>query len=174
MNMHIVFAAVLMAVTMVQPKLVDQAGHAFTFASLRGSPVAVTFVSAHCSDACPLINAQFSAAAAALKKKHMRLRLLSITLDPERDSLSDLRKLSRTFSADPRTWLIAGGNVKDVHEVMNAFGVVTSRGSDGFEDAHTTIVYLIDGQGVLRKTILPSRDLSGQLIDEMRAGALTR
>ena len=174
MNMHIIFAALLAAATMVQPKLVDQTGHTFTFDSLRGAPLAVTFVSAHCSDACPLINAQFSAAAGALKKAHLRLRLLSVTLDPERDSLSDLRKLSRTFSADPRAWLIAGGDVKDVHEVMNAFGVVTQRGSDGFEDAHTTLVYLIDGHGVLRKTILPSRDLSGQLVDEMRTGALAR
>src|SRR5579872_377085 len=108
--MHTNLAAVILAAaTMLQPKLVDQTGHAFTFAALRGTPVAVTFVSAHCSDACPLVDAQFRAAATALERERIPLRLLTITLDPERDSLSDMRRLAKTFSANPRRWIVAGG-----------------------------------------------------------------
>src|SRR5579883_2912328 len=98
--MQSILAAVFLAAVTLsppQPKLVDQTGHAFTFASLRGTPVALTFVSAHCSDACPLIDAQYAAAASALERERIGLRLLTITLDPERDSLRDMRRLAATF-----------------------------------------------------------------------------
>lgn len=170
--MHNAIAALLMALTLLQPKLVDQTGHDFTLTSLRGTPLAVTFVSAHCTDACPLINAQFSLAAAALDKAHLNMRLVTITLDPERDSISDMRKLARSFSANPRRWIVAGGDRADVHAVMNEFGVIAERGADGFADMHSTIVYLIDAKGVVRKNILPSNDFSSQLVDEVRAGAV--
>ncbi|HEV3155387.1 MAG TPA: SCO family protein [Candidatus Baltobacteraceae bacterium] len=170
--MHTTLAAlILAAVTMLQPKLVDQTGHAFTFASLRGAPVALTFVSAHCSDACPLINAQYAAAASALDRERKGLRLLTITLDPERDSLRDMRRLAATFHANSRRWIVAGGSVADVHAVMNAFGVVATRGKDGYADFHTTAVYLIDARGVFRKVILPSNNLADQLAGEVRGGA---
>lgn len=170
--MYSAVAALLMAASMLQPQLIDQTGRAFTLASLRGSPVAVTFVSAHCSDACPLIDAQYRQAAAALSKAHLPLRLLTITLDPERDSPADMRKLAKTFSADPRRWIVAGGSRADVHEIMNAFGVIAQRGPDGYADMHSTIVYLIDARGVLRKSILPSTNFAAQLVDEMRAGTV--
>ena len=174
MGMHTILPALLLAATFVQPKLIDQTGHAFTFDSLRGSAVALTFVSAHCSDACPLIDAEFAAADAALKKSHTGVRLLTITLDPERDSLGDLRKLAHTFSADPRTWIVAGGTRKDVHEVMNAFGVIAQRGPDGYEDAHSTEVFVIDARGVLRATLLPSRNLPEQITEAVRETGRTR
>ncbi|HZT12536.1 MAG TPA: SCO family protein [Candidatus Baltobacteraceae bacterium] len=168
-------AAVFLAAAAVlpaQPVLVDQTGHRFTLAALRGTPVALTFVSAHCSDACPLINAQFSAAAGSLERRHVRLRLLTITLDPERDSAADMRRLAKTFSANPRRWIVAGGSVADVHAVMHAFGVVAQRGADGYADFHSTVVYLIDAHGAFRKIMLPSTNLPEQLIGEVRSGAL--
>ena len=66
--MHLITAVILAAATMLGPKLVDQTGHAFTLGSLRGSPVALTFVSAHCTDACPLINAQFARACLSARR----------------------------------------------------------------------------------------------------------
>jgi len=173
--MQSILAAVFLAAVTLsppQPKLVDQTGHAFTLAALRGTPVALTFVSAHCSDACPLIDAQFSAAAAALERRHVPLRLLTVTLDPERDSLADMRRLAKTFSANPRRWIVAGGSIADVHAVMHAFGVVARRGADGFADFHSTVVYLIDAHGTFRKIMLPSTNLPDQLIGEVHSGAL--
>lgn len=168
--MHFLPAAFLLAATLLQPVLVDQTGHSFTMTSLRGKPVALTFVSAHCSDACPLINAQYSRAQSALKHAHSQLLLLTVTLDPERDSLSDMHRLARSFSANPRTWIVAGGTRQNVHALMDEFNVITRRGADGFADMHTTAVYLIDGKGTLRKTILPSADLTGELMSELHAG----
>ncbi len=156
------------------PQLVDQAGRSFTFSSLAGTPLIVTFVAAHCTDACPLVNAQFAQAARAFALEHRRVRLLTVTLDPLNDPPRVMRALARTFGADPRTWIVAGGSVADVRRVMQAFGVVAHRGRKGYADVHSTFVYFIDARGSLWKTILASTDLGTQLVAEVHAhwGAL--
>jgi protein SCO1/2 len=151
------------------PQLIDQSGSAFTFASLAGTPLIVTFVAAHCTDACPLVNAQFAQAARRLAGEHRRIRILTITLDPENDPPRVMRALAQTFEANPRVWIVAGGTVRDVHRVMQAFGVVAHRGRKGYADVHTTFVYFIDSRGSLRKTILASTDLGTQLVAEVHA-----
>lgn len=145
------------------PQLVDQTGRVFSLTSLRGTPFIVTFVSAHCSDACPLVNAQFSAAARQLAQEHRKMRLVTVTLDPENDPPRVMRAMAKTFAADPHTWLVAGGSVSDVHRVMSEFGVVARRGRKGYADAHTTFVYFVDARGVVRKTILASTNLGAEL-----------
>ena len=146
------------------PELRDQNNRVFTLASLRGEPLIVTFVAAHCTDACPLINAQFQQIANRIAKEHLRVRLLTVTLDPEHDSPATMRGLARSFDADPARWLIAGGNPRDVHAVMRAFNVVAQQGRRGYADVHTTFVYLLDKHGVLRKTLLASSAMSAQVV----------
>jgi cytochrome oxidase Cu insertion factor (SCO1/SenC/PrrC family) len=150
------------------PRLIDQNGRAFTFASLRGAPLIVTFIAAHCTDACPLINAQFAQAAQQFAQAHVRAHLLTITLDPEHDSLHDMREVAHRFNADSRMWLVAGGSARDVHAVMRAFGVTAERGRKGYAEVHTTFIYYIDARGNLRKTILASTALSDQIVDLVR------
>ena len=151
-----------------QPHLVDQTGHHFTVASLRGAPVVVTFVAAHCTDACPLINAQFAQAAVRLERDRVHVRLLTITLDPEHDPPAVMRDLAQRFHANPNTWLVAGGAVGDVHRVMRSFGVVAEQGRRGYADVHSTFVYFLDGRGKLRDTMLASNALAGQILSEVR------
>ncbi len=151
------------------PVLVDQSGHAFTFATLARTPLVVTFVAAHCTDACPLVNAEFSAAARIFLAERRRIHLLTITLDPEHDSPADMRLLAKAFGADPRTWTLASGKVADVHRVMRAFGVVARQGRKGYADVHTTFVYFIDARGSLRRTLLASADLTDQVVAEVHA-----
>jgi protein SCO1/2 len=158
------------------PQLVDQRGHAFTLPSLSGTPVVVTFVAAHCTEACPLVNAQFAQAARRFAVERRHVRLLTITLDPENDPPRVMSALARTFSANPRTWIVASGTVADVHRVMRMFGVTAQRGRKGYADVHSTFVYFVDSRGWLRKTMLASTDLGTQVVAQTRAqwGALTR
>jgi protein SCO1/2 len=150
-------------------RLVDQGGRGFTFASLRGKPLVVTFVAAHCTDACPLVNAQFQQAGELFAARHIDARLLTITLDPENDPPAVMRDLARRFSADPRHWIVASGRVNDVHAIMREFGVQTQRGPDGYADVHTTFVYILDRHGRLFKTMLASTMLGTQIADEVRS-----
>ena len=147
------------------PALVDQTGHAFTLDTLRGHPVVVTFVSAHCTDACPLVNAQFSDAARTIARKKLDARLLTITLDPRNDPPSLMSALARRFEADPRYWLVAGGQPTEVDKILRRFGVIALLGKDGYREEHTTFVYVIARDGRLVKTMLASSNLSEDVVD---------
>lgn len=152
-----------------QPQLIDQTGRTFTLSSLRGMPVVVTFVAAHCTDACPLVNAQFSKAAHSFAQERLPIRLLTITLDPEHDPPSVMRSLAYRFGANPHVWRVTSGSVRDVHAVMQQFDVVAQRGRNGYADVHSTFVFLIDRSGRVRKAMLASLDLGSQLVDEVHA-----
>jgi cytochrome oxidase Cu insertion factor (SCO1/SenC/PrrC family) len=158
------------AQTRSEPHLIDQRGHHFTLSSLRGEPLIVTFVSAHCTDACPLINAQFAAAAQRIEHDRLAARLLTITLDPEHDSPQTMRELARRFAADSRHWLVAGGSRSDVHAVMRAFGVISIEGKHGSDDHHTTFVYAMNANGDLAQTLLASTATQDDIVDGLRAG----
>jgi protein SCO1 len=151
-----------------QPQLVDQRGRYFTLGSLHGKPLVVTFVSAHCTDACPLINGQFADAAARMARAHVAARLLTITLDPEHDSPRTMRDLANRFEANPAYWILAGGSIADVHAVMRSFGVVSIEGKRGEHDEHTTFVYLLDRNGALTQTMLASSALGDQIVETLR------
>ena len=157
------------AQTRSEPHLIDQRGHSFTLSSLRGEPLIVTFVSAHCTDACPLINAEFAAAARRIEREHLAARLLTITLDPEHDSPQTMRELARRFDADSRYWLLAGGSRADVHAVMRAFGVISIEGKRGSDDHHTTFIYAINPNGDLAQTLLASSAMQDEILDGLRA-----
>jgi protein SCO1/2 len=151
------------------PQLIDQSGRRFTLQSLRGRPVIVTFVSAHCTDACPLVDAQFAAAAQEMARRHLSARLLTITLDPKHDSPKTMRALAKRFDANPHYWLVAGGRTADVLAVMQAFGVVAPAGDDDRHESHSTFVYVVDGSGRLQKTMLASTGLTGDVVSAARS-----
>jgi protein SCO1 len=136
-------------------ELTDQLGRHFTLADLRGRPLLVTFVSAHCDGVCPLIEAQIAKAAKRQREEHGNLRFLTVTLDPERDTHADLVRIARTFNADPAYWLIAGGDPASVHTLMAEFGVEVTRGPDGYADAHTTFITVLGSDGRMAGTMLP-------------------
>jgi protein SCO1/2 len=154
--------------TAAQPQLVDQRGRRFTLASLRGEPLVITFISAHCTDACPLINGQFAATAQRIARAGLAARLLTVTLDPEHDSVGTMRTLAKRFDADPRYWLLASGSLADVHAVMRAFGVVSVEGKRGYHDEHTTFVYALNSSGALVQTLLASTALDDDVIAALR------
>jgi len=170
--MAIVFAAIatlaLPAQSAREAQLIDQRGHIFTLSQLRSTPLVVTFISAHCKDICPLINAQTASTVRDAQAMHLKVRFLTITLDPEHDSPADMRKLATLFGADPRSWIVAGGARDDVHAIMRAFHVTAQQGRSGYADVHTTFIYLVDKHGVIRSTMLASNDLDRQVLSAVR------
>ncbi len=155
----------LASATSAPPTLIDQHGHAFTLAQLKGVPLVITFISTHCTDVCPLIDAQTADAVRQVRKEHLAVRFLTITLDPAHDTLRDMQHLAHVFGAHPARWIVAGGSPANVHAVMRAFYVWTDKRA---ARAHTTFVYFADKSGIVRKTILAGNDLSGQIVQTLR------
>ncbi len=123
-------------------------------------PLAVTFVASRCTDACPIANAVFAQLARRLRRDRIAARLLTVTLDPEYDTPFVLAAVRRQYGAqaDPR-WQLASGDVRDIHRLMRAFGIVAARGRDGVPDIHGSLVYILDRHARLARSLLLSTGL---------------
>ena len=79
-----------------------------------------------------------------------RVRLLSITLDPARDSPEALRKYMKAYDADPGHWTFLTGPPKQVEKVHAAWGMRAKLAANGQLD-HPSRVFLVDGRGRVRE-----------------------
>lgn len=128
--------------------LTDQTGRAVRLSSLRGEPVAITFVYTRCPDAtaCPMTMARFSKLNAALSREKAG-RLLAVTVDPENDTPEVLADYAKKIGADPARWKFLTGKPEAVARVAESFGVLYY--SDHGRIVHTQAVAVLDPDGRL-------------------------
>ncbi|MBI2528861.1 MAG: SCO family protein [Candidatus Rokubacteria bacterium] len=130
----------------------DLDGAAVRLADLRGRPVLVSFIYTHCTTVCPLLSARV----AALQRRLAALpavrrpALLSITVDPERDSAAELRRYATRFAADRTTWRFLRDDPAALAPVLHAWGEWARPTADGEID-HPARVHLIDAAGRIRE-----------------------
>jgi protein SCO1/2 len=141
--------------------LVDQTGHRFRLADIKGQPSVVTFIATRCKDTCPISDALF----AKLSRDRIPALLLTITLDPNYDTPFVMARHARDLHAQPDLWRIASGNPHDIDRLLSAFGVVRGYDRDGVPDAHSSFIYVFDAGGRLAKTL----PLSTNSLTEVRA-----
>jgi protein SCO1/2 len=105
-------------------KLVDMDGKPF---ALRadvdgGDPVMLNFVFTTCSAICPVMSATFAQVQQRLAREGDRLRLVSISVDPEHDTPARLRDYATKFGAGPR-WSFVTGSAEASIAAQRAFDV---------------------------------------------------
>lgn len=128
-------------------RLTDQDGKVFRFTAAREKVVLVTFIFTTCPDVCPLLTAKAAAIQRALGEKSAKdFLLLSITTDPERDTVAALKDYAGRFKADLRNWSFLTGSRQDLAKVWKAFGVNVTKTESG-DVQHTSFTTLIDRQG---------------------------
>jgi protein SCO1/2 len=101
--------------------LIDARGEPVPLAAVLNDPgpVVLQFIFTTCPSVCPALSTTLSAAQSDLGE---RVRLLSISIDPEFDTPARLRDYARRFKAGPR-WRFLTGSREDVAAVQKAFGV---------------------------------------------------
>ena len=128
-------------------------GKPFRFSALTGKPVILNFFFSHCGSYCP---AQASSLARLQTKLQANLgaeryAIVSVSLTPERDKLSDLRSFAHRFSPDTTNWHFVTGPpvaTKSLMDETKAQAIVYN--DTEFPDVdHTTDVYVLDGLGQL-------------------------
>ena len=126
--------------------LVDQHGAAVSLASLRGRPVVLTFVFAHCQTMCPFIVATLKRAAPE------GAEVLLVTLDPWRDTPSSLAGIARQWELPAAFHVLSSRSASDVLHVAEAYGVSFQRNDKTGDIVHPGLVFLIDADGRLGYT----------------------
>lgn len=136
---------------------VDQDGKNVTLASYRGSALVVTFIYSTCPmpNFCPLMDRNFAAIQQKLidDRNELRVRLLSITIDPQVDTPAVLTEHAKKLGADPRIWSFLTGERQAIDDWSGRLGLSVSRAiNDPRDITHNLRTVLIDRHGNLVTT----------------------
>lgn len=101
--------------------LLDQDSAQFTDAQLRGHTWVASFVYTQCPDVCPLVTNRMAALRDELRADQRlgQVRLLSITVDPVRDTPGVLRDYASKFAAQKPDWVFLTGTLETVIPLVN-------------------------------------------------------
>ncbi len=134
--------------------LTTQDGGTLKFSDLKGKVCLVSFVFTTCNGTCPATTHRMGQVQEALERaglaKDGRVRLLSITLDPARDTPAVLRKYMELYDAEPANWTFLAGDKERVNKVVAAWGMWARPAANGQLD-HPSRVFLVDKKGRVRE-----------------------
>ena len=121
---------------------------------LKGKVLLVSFIFTTCNGTCPATTHRMAAAHDEFAKRGLlkddRIRLISITLDPARDTPEVLRGYMKLYDLSPKHWSFLTGPVKDVEKAYAAWGMWAKPAPNGQLD-HPSRVYLVDSEGRIRE-----------------------
>ncbi|MGB7413485.1 MAG: SCO family protein [Thermosynechococcaceae cyanobacterium] len=107
---------------MPQFTLTDQNGQSLKQQDLRGQVWVASFIYTSCPDVCPLITRQVAALRDALAASQLlgdSVRLVSFTVDPERDSPAVLQTYAQKFKAEnPKRWAFLTGDSDQMRALL--------------------------------------------------------
>jgi len=134
-------------------------GGRFTQADLAGTPSLMFFGYTFCPDVCPLTLAQAQAWKAELGLGADDLRVLFVTVDPERDSLEQVTAYLSNFGDDV---IGLAGTQEQTDQIKRSYGVFSEKveadGAATYLVNHTASIYLIDDDGQFVGTIAYEED----------------
>ena len=149
--------------------LTDQAGERVSLADLKGKVLAVTFIYATCTDTCPLLTAKMAMVQRKLGADFgVRVRFISITVEPEVDTPAVLKAYAGKFSADLRGWSFLTGTSAEIQDIVRRYGAFAKRVKPGDVD-HIFLTSLVDRNGMLRVQYLGYRFDPAEFHRDLRA-----
>jgi protein SCO1/2 len=141
-------------------QLVDQQGRAFGSSDVAGRVAVYSFVYTNCPDTCPLLTATMAGVQERLRAHGLlgsRVQLVSITVDPDRDTPQVLAEYAARFRADPDAWRFLSGERAEVFEVLAGFRLNTVEVAQAFAGAdvipHSNRFAIADARGQVRANL---------------------
>ena len=121
-------------------------GEPFGLEQLKGRLTVVNFIFTNCKSACPIMTPNF-AELYKLYKGSDKIQLVSITVDPERDSLPVLRKYARDHGVIDNRWVFLWAPIEEVVRLCEQGFMLPA---DNLPMGHTTKFTLVDCDGAIR------------------------
>ena len=124
-----------------------------------GKIIVVDFFFTHCPSICPTLTISMKRLQDGLKRSEKigdrtadYVQFLSFSIDPERDSVPELKKWADRFQVNPVNWWLLTGNKKEIYDLCineMKLGLVDGEGVDT-SFIHTDRFVLIDRDRVIR------------------------
>ncbi|MGX5817907.1 SCO family protein [Chitinophaga lutea] len=132
--------------------LTNQLGEQVKLSDLKDRVVVVDFFFTSCPTICPTLTKHMKRVQDSYVKNDTLLALLSLTVDPERDTVATLKKYADHMGVDPKNWWLLTGDKKEIYDLArHEFFVNAVVGDGGPEDfIHTEKFVLIDKDRYIR------------------------
>lgn len=131
--------------TIASFSMVNQQAGTTTIHDWKGKIVVADFFFTHCPVICPKMTASLKKVQKAYAQKD-DLLITSFSVDPERDSVAQLKKYANRFALDEKNWLLLTGDKIEIYRLARkSFQVVATDGDGGPNDfIHSDQLVLID------------------------------
>lgn len=120
--------------------LIDSNGKPMRLAEFltQPKPVLLQFIFTSCSTVCPLLSLTFLHAQQELERVKVDSQLISISIDPEYDTVDRLKAFAKRFHAGDN-WLFLTGKKNDIRRVLSAFDALYQSDNKMY---HRPLLYL--------------------------------
>ena len=133
--------------------LTDPSGADVRLSDLRGRVVLVSFIYTSCTAACPLLTQRLAVLQTRLTEAGLfpaQVNLVSVTVDPDRDSPAVLARYAQAFTARSPGWRMLRSDRDRLGPVLASYDEWTRRLPNGDID-HPARLHLIDRAGRVRE-----------------------
>lgn len=131
----------------------DRTGRMFSSSELKGKVWVVDFIFSHCAGSCPMLSQKMKGLQETWKG-NPDFKLVTFTVDPDRDTVATLKQYAEDYHADPNQWFFLTGKKADIYQaIRGGFKEIADRDYEagpGFEFIHSTRMVLVDADGKIR------------------------
>lgn len=141
--------------TIPEFSLTERSGQSFGLSDLRGKIWVADFIFTNCAGTCPIMTtAMTDVQKMALAENLDDVKLVSITVDPERDSLEVLQQFADAYGALKGRWYFLTGDGAAIQQLANQgfllSAATSTNGSAEEPIIHSNRFVLVDRQGRIR------------------------
>ena len=155
--------------------LIDQTDKRRSFSEWKGTATLVTFIYTRCPlpNFCPLMDQNFTTIQRSLAKEdglRGKVKLVSVTFDPDHDTPAILSAHAARLKADPAVWTFLTGDKPSLDKFAAKFGVSLIRESDQTKTiTHSLQTTLLDANQKVVK-FYPGNDWTpGAVLGDLRS-----
>ena len=128
----------------------ERSGQALSRKDLLGHVWIADFIFTSCAGPCPQMSRHMQSLQTDLADLQS-LRLVSFSVDPERDTPEVLRTYGERYDADPQRWLFLTGPMDRIYDIaIKGFKITVEAARENNQIIHDTRFVLVDAEGVIR------------------------
>jgi len=149
----------------------DADGRSRHLDELRGQPFVASMVYTNCTSVCPRLTADLRALDRALPADlRARTRFVLFSLDPARDTPAALADFAERHGLDRSRWTLLACPEEDMRTLAAVLGV-RFRPDGAGEIAHSAVIAVVDGRGVVRHRQVGLTEKVEPLVEAVRDAA---
>lgn len=162
--------------------LPERGGGRLSLEGLRGKVWVADFIFTSCASTCPLMSQQMANLQADLRHfpldQRERVRLVSFSVDPERDTVQRLAEYAGQFRASPEFWYFVTGEKGEIRKLAQEGFKISAMDNptpgSGEEILHSSKLVLVDREGFVRGYYDSLQRTDAGTFERLSLGALLR